>query len=199
MKKLLGFLAMVTAACAMTSAAAQAAPPEWLSNGKPIPAGVVEPVATSGKLTITLRAATGGPISTINCKVVDEENIQNTPEGGLDEMKDIRFAGCKAKPSPCPAGTVTEIRALGLPWRSQLIPGPPIRDEFFGVALEVTCSGKILVGVYIGTLSPEVGKSVLVFGPGSGMLSEPKSGGFAEITGKDKLKGPPGDTKITAA
>lgn len=198
MKKLLGLVALVIAGCAVMSASAQAALPEWLSDGKPIPVGVVEPVGTSGTLTLTLRAATGAPISTIKCKVTDEEAIQNTIEGGADEMKEIGFFGCKAKPSPCPMETVTEIKALGLPWRSFLSAGPPVRDQFFGVALEVTCSGKTAIGVYTGTLTPEVGKSVLIFGAGSGTLSG-SSGSFAEIRGKDKLKGPPGDTKITAS
>ena len=198
MKKLLGLLASIAAAGAVTAVPAQAALPEWLSNGKPIPAGVVEPVATSGTLTITLRAATGAPIASIKCKVKDEENIQNTPEGGTDEMTEFVFSGCRAKPSPCPAGSVTELRALGLPWFSLLSAGPPVTDRFFGVALEVACSGAT-IGIYTGTLAPEVGSSVLIFGAGSGTLSEPKSGQFAEVTGKDKLKGPPKDTKITAS
>jgi hypothetical protein len=36
------------------------------------------------------------------------------------------------------------------------------------------------------------------FGAGSGELTESPFAGKATITGKDKLKGPPGDAKITA-
>ena len=194
MKKFLGLLALIVAACGLMSAAAQAAGIEWLSDGAPIPAGKVEPVATKGTLTLTLRAPTGKPIGTIKCKVVDKENIQNGPNGGTDEMVALAFRGCKARPTPCPAGTVTEVRALGLPWRSALIPGPPVRDEFSGVTIEVACS-KAVFAIYGGTLAPEVGASVLVFGPGSGSLS----GGLLEVAGTDKLKGPPKDTRITAS
>ncbi len=199
MRKLMFLLAMGVAALVCGPAAAQAAgPPLWLSDGVAIPAGVVEPVHTSGSLTFTLRAATGGPIGSIKCKVTDLENIQNGPNGGIDEMLEIGFTGCKVKGKPpaCPAGTVPEVKALGTPWRSQLIPGPPIRDEFPGAVLEVACSG-VPIGVYAGALTPEVGASVLVFGAGSGVLSG--GAGTLEITGKDKLKGPKGDTKITAA
>lgn len=199
MRKLLLTVALGVAACVVAPAAAQAGGPVlWLSNGVPIPAGTVEPVATSGSLTFTLRAATGAPLGTIKCKVADLENIQNGPNGGIDEMIRFSLSGCKVKgkPSPCPPATTPEVNALGTPWRSALTPGPPIRDEFTGVALEVACSGAP-VAVYTGTLTPEVGSGVLLFGAGSGVLTG--GGGALETSGKDKLKGPKGDMKITAS
>lgn len=199
MRKLLLTAALGAAACVAAPALAQAAGPVvWLSNGVPIPAGTFEPVTTSGSLTFTLRAPTGAPLGSIKCKVADLENVQNGPNGGTDEMIRFSLTGCKVKGKPpaCPPGATPEVNALGLPWRSALTPGPPIRDEFVGVALEVACSGAV-VGVYTGSLTPEVGASVLVFGAGSGVLSG--GGGLLEISGKDKLKGPKGDTKITAS
>jgi hypothetical protein len=196
-KKRFGLGALAIVAFALTAVVAQAAGPvQWFSDGKLIPAGVVVPVATSGKLTITLRAPSGGgPTNSIKCKIKDKEKIQNGPNGGMDEMTMITFSGCKAKPSPCPAGTKAEVLALSLPWRSHLTAGPPITDEFV-VALEIRCSRQPLT-VMEGILAPEVGKSTLVFGAGSGSLSG--TGGFgAEFKGIDKLKGPMNDKTITA-
>ncbi len=199
-RKLFGPAVLVVVAFAALGVAAQAAGAAvWLSDGTPIPAGVVEPVATSGKITIEVRAPTGAPITAIKCKVRDEDNIQNGPRGGTDEMTQFTPSGCKGKPSPCPAGTTTEVTALGLPWSTVLSPGPPIHDQIFGSSLEVRCSNGVVIGTYEGTLQPEVGASVLIFGAGSGLLTESKSGEIAEVLGSDKLKGPKGDKTITAA
>ena len=51
--------------------------------------------------------------------------------------------------------------------------------------------------VLTGSLTPEVGDSVFVFGAGSGELAE-SLGGKATITGEDKLKGPRKHKVITA-
>ena len=135
-RKLFGLAALALVAFSALAAAAQAGgPPVWLSDGVPIPAGTVEPVATSGRITIELRAPTGAPITSITCKVKDEDNIQNGPRGGTDEMTEFTLSGCKGKPSLCPKGTVTEVMALGLPWSTVLSPGPPIRDQIFGAKL----------------------------------------------------------------
>ena len=169
-KKLLGVATLTTALVALSAGVQAAGAAQWFSDGKLIPVGKVEPVATKAKLTVTLRAPTGAPIGTIKCKVKNKETIQNGPNGGTDEITAIKFTGCKGKPSPCAAGAVA-IVPLNLPWPSSLVAGPPIKDEI-DMALEVKCGGA-LFSVYEGTLKPEVGKSVLVFGPGSGMLSAP--------------------------
>ncbi|MGA2319228.1 MAG: hypothetical protein ABSG95_00605 [Solirubrobacteraceae bacterium] len=189
---------LAIAAFAVTPVVAQAAGPRWYSDGKPIKEGERVLVATSGALTFHVRAATGAEVASIKCKVKDKENIFNTNEAGLDEITAFVLSGCKIKPSPCPAGTTGEIIVKGLPWATRLIPGPPIRDEVAGVELEARCSGTHYL-TFKGTLTPEVGNSVLTFGSGSGQLVEPGFGLTAEITGTDKLKGPKGDTKITAA
>jgi hypothetical protein len=195
-RRLLSTVALAVAAFAATPALAQAAPALWRSDGKVIPAGVVEPVATSGKLTITLRKPSGGILSVIKCKVKDRENIQNGPNGGIDEMVVFTLTGCKGKPSPCPAGTHTEVIAHGLPWRTALTLTTPIRDEIIGMVLEVRCGTQLVVGVYGGTLLPVVGNSVLNFDAASGVLSG--GAGTLQIAGTDKLKGPANDKKITA-
>jgi len=166
----------------------------WFSNKKVLEPGVKEHVMTSGTLTATSNVAE--MLVKTKCKVADEEVIENPVGGGngVDEMTSYNVTGCKAKPSPCP-GEPVEIKALGLPWQTHLIAGPPIRDVIEGMELEVLCGGKP-IALYSGTLSPLVGKSALEFDAGSGSLSGPA--GTTSLSGKDKLKGPPGDEKITA-
>ncbi|HXB16110.1 MAG TPA: hypothetical protein VNV44_10265 [Solirubrobacteraceae bacterium] len=199
--KVLGRVAVALGVMALAApAAAQAAPPVWLSEGKPLPAGVVEKVATKGKLTLTVRAATGAPITTIKCKVKDEEEIQNGPNGGTDEMTSFVLFGCKAKPSPCPTGVAPVLTAKNLPWRTALeeTPEKVIVDAIFGANIEVSCQGTTFEDFFEGVLRPTVGASTLIFGPGSGSLHG-TSGDSLEIQGVDKLKGPKGDKNITAA
>jgi hypothetical protein len=194
MKKLM-LCALAALAPGAGPAVAQAAP-QWLSEGQPIPAGVVVAVATSGKLTMTLSKQPGRTfVSTVTCKVKDEETIQNGPNGGSDEITAMTFAGCKSKPSPCPAGAKLEVLAYELPWRSALLAGPPITDGF-ATQLELRCGGNPLTFVE-DLLTPEVGKSTLTFSRSSGSLAGPLY--TMEIAGTDKLEGPKGDKTITAS
>lgn len=132
MRKLSLSFAACVAACLFVPVIAQASPLLWLSNGKPIPSTEVVPVKTSGALTLEITPPSGGPMRSIVCKVTDLEDIQNGPNGGIDEMLELTFIGCKVKgkPSLCPTTTTLEVKALLMPWRSMLITGPPIRDEF---------------------------------------------------------------------
>ncbi|HME04276.1 MAG TPA: hypothetical protein VKG38_14740 [Solirubrobacteraceae bacterium] len=203
-KKLLaGFAPLLAiAAFGLAPAAAQAAPPHWFSNGVMIPPGVTEPVATSGKLTFTIHDP--GVIYTIKCTVHDQDRIVNPLEtargvlpAGEDEITTFLLGPCKAK-TLCPKPTIAEVISLGLPWYSELLEGPPIRDLIKNMLFEVRCSGafKLLIGP--GGLLPLVGKSELLFEAGSGILPD-SNGGTVEVSGKDKMVGPPGDEKITAA
>ncbi len=167
-----------------------------------IPPGVTEPVGTSGKLTFTIHDP--GVIYTIKCTVHDQDRIVNpleTARGGLpageDEITTFILSPCKAK-TLCPKPAIAEVISLGLPWHSELLEGPPIRDLIQKMVFEVRCSGvfKLLIGP--GGLAPLVGKSELLFDAGSGILPD-SNGGTVEVSGKDKLLGPPGDEKITAA
>jgi hypothetical protein len=203
-KKFIGGLAplLAIAAFAIAPAAAQAAP-HWLSNGSVVPEEEVVPVATSGTLTFNI----SDPVAlfTLKCKVNDTDLIENPKGGGagLDVIPSFVLSGCKAK-GLCPKGTKAEVIALALPWHSELIGGVPIRDAITLMMLEVKCSGAFsrMIASFPFTpvfLTPAVGpKSALEFGAGSGEL-EDNFGGKVTVTGKDKLKGPPGDEKITAA
>jgi hypothetical protein len=197
-KKILGAWAPLLAIVALaTPGAAQAVPPHWLSNGVPIPEGMPEPVATSGKLTFTIMAPAA--LFTIKCKVHDQEQISNPFEGGAggDEITAFVLGPCTST-ALCPKKTLTEAVALALPWASHLIAGPPIRDTIEGMAFEVRCSGAA-VDVIGGSLSPIVSmKSRLEFDPGAGALEDIGKHPVT-VAGKDKLIGPPGDEKITAA
>ncbi len=164
----------------------------WFSNGKLLAEGERESVATSGSLAAQVAE------TTTKCKVKDREIVENPKGGGagVDEMTEYVLTGCVAKPSPCPAKVKEEIIARNLPWLTHLIQGPPIRDVIEGIELEVLCGGSP-VATFFGQLMPKVGKSTLEFGAGSGELEGP-GGVKATFTGTDKLKGPPGDEKITA-
>ncbi len=172
-------------------AVAQAVP-SWYSNGKLIPAGEIVPVETSGALTFKVEK------HTVKCSLKDFETIENDPNlTGLDLIQRFSLAGCTSKVPLCPTGAQAEIIAEALPWKSRLLAGPPIKDEVAGMLFNVICGGAV-IDFYHGTLFPEVGNSVLKFGAGSGVLLNSK-GNPVKVTGSDKLKGPPGDQKITAA
>jgi hypothetical protein len=183
---------LAVGAFAVAPALAQAEP-YWTSNGKILKEGQVETVKTSGALTFNVLK------TSVKCKVIDEETIENPLGGGAgtDVLKTFSLTACLAKPSPCPAGTKTEIIAHNLPWATTLT-GSPVRDEITGMEIEVKCSNGAVLETYTGTLTPAVGTSRLEFGPGSGELENPLTKEKATITGNDVLKGPTGDTKIGA-
>ncbi len=175
-------------------AAAQAAP-HWYKKNVLLGSAPVT-VATSGALTLS---ALG---TVIKCKVSDSEEIWNPASGGPGEdlVGAFTLSKCKVKAaSPvCPKGAA-EVLASGLSWPSRLLstppPGPVIRDEIAGVRLTIVCS----TGVgdeFVGSLTPEVGNGVLIFGgPGGGTLFDGASNPMT-VSGKDKLIAPPG--KVTA-
>ena len=112
------------------------------------------------------------------------------------------LSGCKGKYVGCPSNNFA-IVAKGLSWFLILITGSnPPRDEIENMELEVRCGNGAPLGTLTGTLTPAVAAfpgSFLQFGPGSGALAGPCPGCTTEITGKDNLKGPPGDVRISAA
>jgi hypothetical protein len=193
MNKLHAVLVPLLAVVALTAAPAIAqAEPYWTSNGKVIAEGQVETVNTAGTLVFKVLG------TTVQCKLKDQEKIQNPVGGGAgtDEMTVFTLTGCAAKPSPCPGSTKTEIIAHLLPWATELVSGTPIRDEIKGMELEVKCSNGTVLGNYTGALTPAVGASVLEFGAGSGQLEDLSK--TMTVSGIDKMTGPTGDTKIGA-
>jgi hypothetical protein len=166
--------------------------PHWYSNGTRLAENTPEVVESSGKMT--LQSGSG----LVNCMLKDKEKIENPLGGsaGEDKMEAFELVKCKGKSSACPGAIIT-IKALGLPWNSELIAGSPITDEIEEMELEVKC-GTSPLGVFEGTLTPATSttKSRLEFSASSGELElGPEK---LTITGIDKLKGPSGDTKITA-
>lgn len=182
-------IAMLAAAPALAQAA-----PQWYANGKLLPAGEVLTVESAGVITFKVPAKK----TTIKCTLKDIEQIYNTAAAeGQDKMLRFALSSCVSKPL-CVTGAPAEVEAaLNPAWFTRLLAGPPIRDEIANVLFLVKCGGAV-VDTYSGTLFPEVGKSVLIFNAGSGLLTN--GGGFpVTVAGADKLKGPPGREKITAA
>lgn len=185
---------LAIAMLAVAPALAQASP-QWYTNGKVVLPGEVVPVETKGVLTFKVPATK----TTIKCNLADLEQIyNNAAEVGQDTMVRFYLSGCASKAPVCPTGAPAEVESLLNPsWLTKLIAGPPIRDEIANMLFVVKC-GSVVIDTYSGTLFPEVGKSVLKFNAGSGTLIN--GGGFpVTVTGTDKLKGPPGREKITAA
>jgi hypothetical protein len=186
------FLAVV--AFAVVPAAAQAVP-HWYKKNVLVGSAPVT-AATAGALTLE---ALG---NTIKCKVKDSEEIWNPASGaaGQDLMTSFQLTGCKNKvaTSACPKGPI-EVLANGLPWPSELIVAPSgvgIRDEIMKVRLLVRCVPGTVGDEFEGTLTPEVGIGMLIFGgPEGGQLTDPFLNPMT-VTGNDKLIAPPG--KVTA-
>ncbi len=175
----------------VTITAASFTAPHWYSDGVRIGEGQVEPVATSGTLSVAITYVEGGAKpytvhSTVKCKLVDHENVVNPVGGGAgsDEMTNFELLECKGSPNPCPRATL-QLLPLGLPWATELLWTPAILDQIRGFSLEAKCStGRVLTTISE-TVTPWVGNSVLAFnGP--------------TVTGSDTLVGPPGDETITA-
>lgn len=191
MRKRLAVTAPLLAALAFVAvpAAAQAAP-HWY-KGKLLVGSAPVPAATAGALTLEALGAT------VKCKVKDTEEIWNPSSGGAGEdlMTAFTLVKCKVTigSAACPPGAA-ELIANGLPWPSVLVsivPGPLIRDEIQKVRLLFRCALGTVGDEFEGTLSPEVVGNNLVFGPGSGTLTDTSLNPMT-VTGKDKLVAPPG-------
>ncbi|HTQ68873.1 MAG TPA: hypothetical protein VMI13_09310 [Solirubrobacteraceae bacterium] len=171
--------------------------PHWYTNERMIEEGRSTSVVTKGTLHFTVGAA-----SQIACKATDTETIEN-PVGhgaGSGKVTNFSLSHCKATAGPCGKGEKVGVVPGGLPWMTELLAGPPIRDSLPHVEFSVRCTDGAVtrtVDILTGTLTPEVGRSVLEFASGSGELGE-SIGGEATLTGEDSLKGPPKSQTITA-
>jgi len=194
-KKLYGALLSVLAVVAFATMTSSAmALPHWYSNGVKISEGTAEKpnkvqVITWGTLTLE-NAALGKVI----CKVSDAGNVWNPAGGGngLDEI--VLFDLYECTSATC-EGTVTVTAAL-LPWLTELVAGPPIRDRVKGISVTVKCTKPVVEATFTGELTPEIVNgtsaakpSFAEFGAGSGELEGPVGIGKAKISGKDKFLG----------
>ncbi len=170
---------------------------QWHGQGEVFAEGAPQLVTTKGTLTLHLADHIN-----VTCKLKDKETVENPHGGapGVGQATVFTLSGCKATVAICVKGEKLGVTPSGLPWSSELVIGPPIRDRLSGVELTVECTRKGVkktFDVLSGSLTPEVGDSVFVFAGGSGELAE-SLGGKATITGEDKLKGPRKHTVITA-
>jgi hypothetical protein len=173
LKKLtVGFAPALLVVAAMSLPAIAQAAPHWYQNGVPIPQGKPKVVKTTGTLTFT--ETSSGTV--VKCTVADAEVLLNPVGGaaGTDLMKAFKVSNCA--PDPCPLSTsgvprALVVKALNLPWPSELIEVPPIADSFTGVELKFSCKGSSTFKIYSGTLSPWVGLGFLEFdSPTTGTL-----------------------------
>jgi len=205
---------LLAIAFAMLPVAARAAP-HWYSNGKLIKEGEVVPLTTTSN-ALKFHVSGSDYDIKLQCALRDQETITNPTGGGpgTEEVTEFALSGCSGTNKPervteplCPAGVEPEVITEGLPWLSRLIPGPPIRDEIVagpGVSGEaIVLAPRCLVlgnyqyfDLFSGILIPTVGNSVLTFGTAVELRDIHEH--IVTVTGKDKLKGPPGDQKITA-
>ena len=170
---------------------------QWYSDGKLI----CEPVSvsTKGKLTLDVR----GGESMVSCKLTDSETLENPADDGLGEgdVTSFLLSHCKSTGARvCEKKETLEVTA-NPPWATKLLATTPIRDEIPDAEFTLSCRNgaqEATVEELSGTLTPQVGDSVLEFASGSGELSDSADSHTATVSGTDKLKGPKKDTKITA-
>ena len=188
MKRLLIGLAPLVVACAVLAApAAAVTSPHWYVNSKLLTKK--KTVKTEAGLTIgPFLLIPGTPPVTVSCKFRDAERLENPASGaaGVDEMK--VFTATECGPNPCPVNSAGvqakfKVKALGLPWKTELVEVPPIADEIQGVKLEFSCK-KVGSVVLSGTLMPWVNVNQLEFTSLTGTLSG------AEVVGFDNFMPP---------
>ena len=177
------------------------AEPHWYGDEVRLPEGLSVLVTTKGKLALQLEGTTA-----LTCKASGSETIENPlgeNEGaGVGKITAFALSGCKeaSKGSICTKGEKLGVASDGLPWSSELLAGPPIRD-IAKVELTVQCAKGTVrrtFDVLTGSIKPEVtATSALQFAMGSGELSQ-SLGGKATISGEDKMKGPKKKSHITA-
>ncbi|HUB75022.1 MAG TPA: hypothetical protein VL979_13440 [Solirubrobacteraceae bacterium] len=170
--------------------------PYWYSNGELIKAGEVVKVTTSGELTFEHFVVDEFEV---NCKLTDKETLENPVGGGagVDTITALKFSHCTygghGQLPGNPIGSC-KVKAIGLPWHTQLMAGSPVTDEIAGVDVTVKCGS--YHETYTGSLHPSVGSSVLHFTETTGEL-EDQSSPWSPVVGYDELKGPKGDERIT--
>jgi hypothetical protein len=148
-------------------------------------------VKTFGKLT--LEASNG---ATITCFVDDHGKIWNTilANPGLDEIQVFENYECTS--NFCEEGLAST--AEGLPWPTELVAGPPIRDKIGSAAkpvkIRLTCTKPATNLLFEGTLEPEFVNGTQANG-GTSFTSFSKTAGLksgtitATVTGRDYVIG----------
>ncbi|MGO9760493.1 MAG: hypothetical protein ACLP1Q_04440 [Solirubrobacteraceae bacterium] len=148
-------------------------------------------VKTFGVLTLT-----NATLGKVKCFVDDHGKIWNTllAEVGKDEIQVFENYECESVGETCKAGLA--VTSEGLPWASELVAGPPIRDKITGIKIRVKCTNPEVNTVFEGELTPEFvngtqangGVSFAEFGTGSGHLTSSLVG-EGTVTGKDYIIG----------
>jgi len=179
-KKLVGTVALLLAIVALMAlpVAAQAETetpaPHWYRGAHRVQEHEVLPLNSSSIFRYVITSYAGEwPLTwTVSCKLKLRGTLENPVGGGAgtNEITTFLASHCSSEPEVCVTGK-PELIAGKLPWRSQLLPGSPIRDAIEGIELELRCSGSPLYTV-TGTLMPTVNRRI-EFGEGSGELENP--------------------------
>lgn len=186
--KYLAFIAPLLAAAAFAAAPSAAlAAPHWYVKGARLPfTGAKTAVTTKGTLTLT-----NPSIGSITCTVKDKGFIWNVnlATAGMDEITEFVNSPCAS--ANCPVEPT--VTAEGLPWHTELLPGPPIRDKITGIKVRVICDNALNT-VFSGTLTPKFvnnSPSFAEFDSESGSLENTEVGP-GTVSGTDSVEGPEG-------
>jgi hypothetical protein len=127
-------------------------PSHWYKEGSPLAesseASGLEVGTGSGTSTVSITDTTNERQS--KCEIRDSGKVWNPigGEAGKESIESATFTGCTSMYCT----KTPELKAEGLPWRSELIAGTPILLEIKSMVLSIICNGGSQ-GKYTGTVS----------------------------------------------
>jgi hypothetical protein len=194
MRRIILTTACATVALAAMAVTAHALPTFWevkaTASGpwEKLTIGTKETLKTTAGFGITGKLSSGQMFKS-GCTWTDTEVIENEALGeGIDEMTAFEGSCKPTAPSPCVSSEAYFVRAVGLPWPSQLVTG--VNDVFEKVEVEVECAASLVKAFYKppGTIwQPKLATNALKSTAASGVFKK-GAGVWFVLVGTDKLK-----------